>query len=126
MTDKLHVERLGDLNADQQYCLDMLCNVFGGLHRLPRKIDAFGKTGITFCIGGCLATYDFDHLTRLVEQAHMNRVRVELSPAGFYIRLTATRRSSTGPMHKRHPGVERFLSEPEAIRRWKLHNEAGS
>ena len=64
--------------------LVILSKLYGGLHNMPYgELEKFPYLE-TFCIEyyykGCLATYDFSHLTTLVFLAHEMAIRVEIQP----------------------------------------------
>jgi hypothetical protein len=72
------------LTDDQQRCVAVLASVWA-LHNLhmpaPHKESIrLHSRGLSVLIHSNLATYDGDHLTRLVIAAHQHRVRVQISP----------------------------------------------
>ena len=58
--------------------------------------------------GGSLATWDFDHLTRLVIGAHDECIRVGIEPVSHrYLRFAFHPRKRDGDaIHSRHPSIE--------------------
>lgn len=72
-----------------------------------------GISGTEFVFGGCsLATFDFDHLTRLVIKAHDEAVRVEVQPHTFrHLAIRMWSRSTReGAMSERHPTIDEAIS----------------
>ena len=96
-----------ELTEDQQFCADVLAAFARGKHHLP-KVSAWGD-GVAVNWGASLATYDFDHLTRLVLLAHANAVRIEIRPcAPKLVRICAFRRKPEAEglsMWERHPDL---------------------
>lgn len=61
-------------------------------------------------VGRGLATWDFDHLTRLVIAAHDECVRIDLDPRGpGYMRILMHPRQREGAMATRHPTIEQAI-----------------
>ena len=105
-----------------------ICEGLGSPWNIPTNWDranwyASTKGAISlFVRGGRLATFDFDHLTKLVLAAHKNCVRVEIEPANMQgVRVTFwPRDKAEGSMFERHPTLEqlaqRALSMAEPAR----------
>lgn len=63
---------------------------------------------------GSFATYDFDHLTRLVLSAHEECIRVSIEPvAPRYLRIGfhPRTRDPEAPKHARHPTIEQAIED---------------
>lgn len=100
---------------------DLLGELFDGLYHW----DGAERTDwsrehvveVTVAKSSSLATYDFDHLTRLVFLAHRDCIRVEIEPASpKYLRVVFTpRKRDGGWIAERHPtlreAVEAFERE---------------
>ena len=101
-----------DFNEDQAACFQLLSDWRGGDHHCPRRVETAGPRGITCCIFGGIATYDFAQLTALVVLAHDRCIRVEINGAApNYLRLLIHRRyGRTGDSAwERHPTLEEHV-----------------
>ncbi len=102
-----------NMTADQIWCLDLLCDVFGGEHHLGHVYEC--GSGIKVSMpGDRLATFDLDYLTRLVVLAHDRCVRVEVAPGGPYrVKLLVHKRylRKAGRVNERHPEIEDAIRE---------------
>lgn len=96
------------MSDDQWECSILLADLFGGFHHsTARKIRAWGD-GICYSHYGELATFDFDHLTRLVRMAHDRCIRAAVGPSGpGMVRIMLFKRKGrSGSMWERHPTWE--------------------
>lgn len=110
--DELTVEAM---NADQLECFNVLCDVFGGAHHVSRVREC-GRTGIATSTFNELATFDYDHLTRLVFSAHDRAVRVAVrSSAPRYVEIALWKRQREGDFSERHPTID------AALAKWREH-----
>lgn len=89
-----------------------------GVYNLPviwKRVDWRYGNGVSFIIGNrpALASWDFNHLTRLVIGAHDECIRVEVEPHGFgYLRINMWPRAGrTGSMFERHPSIEDAIAD---------------
>ena len=100
------------LSPDQLECWQLLCDLVGGEHHLP-KVQTFGSGIKATLPRQSLATFDFGDLTDLVILAHDRCIRAEVLPGGpGRIAVALWKRDGReGPMHRRHPTIE------EAIKR---------
>ena len=65
--------------------------LYYGEHHIPNKIKKFGN-GFSVSVPAGIATYDSDHLTRLVFMAHRDCIRVEIANSSPYnIKITIHR-----------------------------------
>lgn len=94
------------MTADQQACFDLLAEVFGGAHHVPKAVE-WGY-GIKVNVGsGRLATFDFNFLTRLVVLAHDRCIRAEICQGGpRMVGVALWKRQREGGMNQRHPTLE--------------------
>lgn len=80
-----------------------IADVFGGMHHM-RSPKPFGH-GVAFTMSRSLATFDMDHLTRLVIMAHKKAIRIEISTAGMHLRVA-------GHMRVHDPAARCFERHP--------------
>lgn len=93
----------------------MLLEEWGGLHHfeesLMSKVDWSHPFFIKMRTRGCLSTFDFNMLTRLVFLAHDHCIRVELTPCNQqFLTLYFHPRCREGSACQRHPTAEDALS----------------
>lgn len=82
---------------------------FGGIHHIHGSIKNYGS-GFCVIVSGCLSTYDYDNLTKLVFMAHHFAYRAEVSPAGIRnLRIAIHKRQRSGKVYERHPDVQSAL-----------------
>jgi hypothetical protein len=108
------------LTPFQKTCIELLVSAFQtGVYNLPvkwRKVEWDCSPepwpGMALCIHSGLATWDFNHLTRLVIAAHDACIRVELEAAApHYMRILMHRRNGReGSMTNRHPTIEQAIA----------------
>lgn len=114
----------GELTADQLDCLNLLAEIFGGIHNMHGEIW-HADTGISYVFPGNhnLATWDMNRLTRAVFLAHDRCIRLQIDPASSgYLRIYAHKRQRAGGMTQRHPTLEQAI---ETHRRfWPAPEEA--
>lgn len=80
-----------NFSPDQQTCIEVLSEVFGGRHHLPRIHE--NGTGIAINISRDLTTYDGNLLTELVLAAHKYAVRIGVESSGpGMVKITAYKR----------------------------------
>lgn len=80
-----------NLTPDQQICADVLAEVFGGYHHLPRIHE--NGTGIAVNVHADLTTHDGNKLTELVLAAHKYAVRIGVESSGpGLVKITAYKR----------------------------------
>lgn len=101
------------MDAGQIECFKLFCDLVYGKHHIVGKIRECGN-GLLWnsqCLP--LASFDFDHLTRLVLMAHERCIRVEICPSGpGMIGITAHKRESReGEMWARHPTIEQSIEK---------------
>lgn len=101
-----------DMTDDQRECYRLLCDLVHGEHHLIGNITSCGA-GIHIglrCLS--LATFDFNHLTRLVVMAHDRCIRVEIVPTGFgTIGINLHRRHKReGSIFEKHPTIEEHIA----------------
>lgn len=94
----------------KQRAKEMLCRVYGGLHHVRRLQD---EGRYITCLHGCdLATFDFDHMTRLVLGAHEYCVRVSVTNGGpNRLKIWVWDRKREGRMSERHPTIEQAMAK---------------
>lgn len=86
----------------------MLSRVYGGDHHVRRLRDE-GRF-MTCLHGGDLASFDFDHMTRLVLGAHEYCLRVSVSNGGpNQLKIWVWDRKREGRMSERHPTIEQAM-----------------
>ena len=107
--------------AAEALLIDVVCTGFRtGPHNIRAlhgaRIRSWGH-GAEICHGGELATWDHDQMTRLVFAAHDRCARVEVSPAGRYLRIAVHARS-------REPGLRGPPTLEEAVAAWREHHPA--
>lgn len=97
------------LTSFQKDAVEVLVAGFGtgpwNLNVNWRKVDWDWGNGVRFVVW-CdnLATFDFDHLTRLVLAAHERCIRVAIGPRSFrYLTITCHARTRDGLMSASHP-----------------------
>ena len=106
--------------------IDVVCAGFAtGPHNIRAlrrgQIRQFGR-GAAICHSGDLASWDRDALTRLVFAAHDRCARVEVAPAGFYLRIVVharTREPGDRPIMRGHPTLE------QAVAKWRKYHPLG-
>lgn len=114
------------LNNEQLRALSVLTTAIAPLHNLYRAnerrhdhgIEPCGATGVKVKLKHrSLSTYDMDHLTQLVIEAHRRHCRVDISPArGFQLlEVTVHARSADGDTYLRHPGLEDLKLRVEKV-----------
>lgn len=114
------------LTAFQRSAVNLLREGFAtGIYNVStnwEKVDWDFGNGVCFVIGWRgLATYDFDHLTRLVIGAHDRSIRLDIDArARNYLALMMWPRSREGGMAQRHPTIE------EAIARFRGADRAST
>lgn len=98
--------------------IDILCRALGAPYNIAvnwDKVDWRYGTGVSFVLGRSpsLATWDFNHLTKLVIGAHDECVRVEVEPHGFgYLRISMWPRAGRdGDIARRHPTIEQAIAQ---------------
>lgn len=110
------------LSEFQRRAVDLL---IAGLNTGPwnvpikwERVDWRFGGGVRFTLRkSSLATFDFDHLTRLVILAHDRCIRVGVEPRSFqYLAITMYPRKSEGAMHDRHPTIEEAIARLRADR----------
>lgn len=80
------------------------------------RVDWSFGGGVRFTLRrGSLATFDFDHLTRLVILAHDRCIRVSVEPRSFqYLAICMWPRKEAGALHDRHPTIEEAIERLRA------------
>jgi hypothetical protein len=111
------------MTEDQRYCYEMLCDCFGGAHRVP-KVRPWGAGIKTSVCEGWIASFDSNYLTRLVFFAHDRCIRVAFANGGPYRVAVILHRRHTrdGDTTLRHPTIEQALVLHR--RSWPAPNEA--
>lgn len=98
----------------KQRAEEMLCRVYGGRHHVRRLKDE-GRF-LTCLHGSDLATFDFDHMTRLVLGAHEYCLRVSVSNGGpNQLKIWVWDRKREGRMSERHPTIEQAMQSWENV-----------
>lgn len=109
-----------ELTEFQRDAVELLSQAFNtGIYNLAtnwEKVDWNWGDGVRFKIRRSMATYDFDHLTRLVILAHDMCIRVELTALAPNVMGIAMwrRNKRDGSMYERHPTMEQAI---EKVRR---------
>lgn len=107
------------LNDFHRQAIGILVKAFRtGVYNLPIKWDRARLGGgpcpsLTVNVySGGLATWDFDHLTRLVIAAHDECIRLEISPsAPRYLKISMWQRNTReGSISQRHPTIEEAIA----------------
>jgi hypothetical protein len=95
---------------ERQEAIEFFSEFFFGEHHFPGELKEFGS-GWIIPARNDLATYDFNHLTRLVVMAHDKCIRVELVPKGMNRICIAIhkRNGRDGSMFERHPTMEQAI-----------------
>lgn len=94
---------------------DMLGEVFAGIYHVSNEVwkaDFTGKKyiAVTFYENGGFATYDSDHLTRLVLLAHERNIRVCVRAATHaYLKIEFMEVDRSGFFADRHPSLAEAL-----------------
>lgn len=86
---------------------EFFSDFYFGKHHIPHPIRRDGFGWSVYDRRG-LATYDFNHLTRLVVMAHDRCIRAEILPAGprgIRIKIDKRERGAKG-MSRRHPTLD--------------------
>lgn len=95
--------------------LAMMERIFGGAynHSTLREVDWSDPRCIEIRWPNELATYDFDHLTRLVIACHDEAIRLEISPrSNRYLTLLFHQRSHDGKrVFDHHPTIEAAIAK---------------
>lgn len=110
-----HLKR--DLTEFQNKATNLLCSALNtgpwNIHANWKKVDWDWGGGVRFKLRQSLATYDFDHLTRLVALAHDECIRVEIDALAPHTLAIAMhqRHGRDGSMCERHPTIERAIKE---------------
>jgi hypothetical protein len=83
-----------------------------GEHHIPGyKVSPCGYGFSVNHDRGCLATFDYDELTRLVLMAHRDCIRVEISAArNNIIKISIHKREREGTVSERHPTIDQVLN----------------
>jgi hypothetical protein len=84
-----------------------------GSHHIPgMKVHEFGYGFMVKHDRGDLATYDFNHLTRLVLMAHRDCYRVSIENHGSRaMKIAICKRQREGGMCDRHPTIEQAIEQ---------------
>lgn len=105
-----------DLSEFQAKAMDILGMVCGGIYNAPinwEKVDwNYGWGGLSVILGDrCMATYDFDQLTKLVFLCHEARIRGQLDAhtRGYY-RVSFWQRPAEGGINTRHPNLDEAVA----------------
>ena len=102
------------MKMERQEARSFLAMLYGGEHHIPGKLKEFGE-GWMVTTTAPAATFDGDLLTRLVVLAHRECVRVQVEPAGFYLRISLHKRQRTGATWERHPTLRGALERLGAL-----------
>lgn len=103
-----------------QFFIEFYC----GEHHFPSELKRFGH-GWAILDHNELASFDYNHLTRLVVMAHDKSIRVGIQPASnraLRITLHKREKGSTNDMN-RHPDLESAI---DFIRRKSIVNQQSS
>ena len=101
-----------DITPGQTECLDMLMELFGGLHRIKSPIRFITDKAISITLAQSMATYDDDMLTHAVILAHDYCIRLEIVPAGQRLKLILHKRiGRDGRLWDRHPTIETAIKD---------------
>lgn len=89
-------------------------DLFGGEHHINAEVKEHGR-GWAIITSKDFATYDFNHLTKLVLLSHERCIRAEIDGCNKFgsIRIAIWKRQREGDIMKRHPTIE------EAIERFR-------
>lgn len=94
------------MRLDKDEALKFYTDFFFGEHHFPGEIKPWGE-GWSMPAQNNLATFDFNHLTRLVVMAHDRCIRVEVVPKGMNrMVIVLHKRQREGSMYERHPTIE--------------------
>jgi len=102
--------RVEAMNADQLACYELLCELFGGAHHVP-KVQEWGD-GIAVSTFQPFATFDSDRLTHLVFLAHERCVRAQIeSCSPRHVRIALWKRHGReGRYFERHPSIDEVFA----------------
>jgi hypothetical protein len=98
--------------------MDVLAGAFGGLHHTDalqqwKKKDYCETRCIDYLHRMELATFDSNHLTRLVVLCHDKGLRLSISPHKFYLlefKFSNRMGRRHGQIYPRHPTIEQAVS----------------
>lgn len=98
------------MTVDQVACYDLLCELFGGAHHVP-KVKEWGE-GIAVDTFQPFATFDSDRLTYLVFLAHERCVRIQVqSSSPRHIKIALWKRQGReGRYFERHPSIDEVFA----------------
>jgi hypothetical protein len=102
------------MNDSQWECLQMLSDIYGGLHHVYGIIRPSGKNGIYINSSyNQFATFDFNYLTRAVFMAHDRCIRFGIFASGpKMLKLFFHKRNvREGDISERHPTIETALKD---------------
>jgi hypothetical protein len=92
-----------------------LLDEWDGLHHfdqaMMKKVEWTNTHFIAIKLGGGLASFDFNNLTRLIFLAHDHCIRVEIAPLTFKVLrvLFHPRHKREGNIYERHPTLEQAV-----------------
>lgn len=121
-----YLEKYKWMTPEQLECLQMLSDLFGGLHHVYGKICTPRDDGITINANNCrnhFATFDYSWLTLATVLAHDRMIRFGIEPSsGGKLCLTLQKRSErNGDCSHSHPTLE---SAVENIRQRFINGSA--
>lgn len=95
----------------KQEAEDFFGKIFGGNHHIPGEVKQFGD-GWAVNYSGDLATFDYNHLTKIVLLAHDECVRASIQPAGARnVKIAIWKRKREGSTFERHPSLDDAVTQ---------------
>lgn len=99
------------MKLSESEAIAFFAEFYRGEHHFPSQPKPHGE-GWAISHFGCLSTYDFDDLTRLVLLAHEKCIRVQIEQGGpRRLRIVIWKRSREGSNFERHPTIEQAIEK---------------
>ena len=104
------------MTPEQLECLQLLSDLFGGMHHVYGKITGYRHDSITINAENCLnhfATFDYSWLTVATVLAHDRMIRFGIKPSsGGKLKLTFQKRTAReGDYSSIHPTIEDAIAK---------------
>ncbi len=99
----------------KQEAIDFFSKFYNGEHHIPGYAEGIKPCGLGWQVNhdrGCMSTYDFSNLTKLVVMAHDMCIRVQVAAVrNGIIQIAIHKRSREGNIMHAHPTLEQNISE---------------